>query len=71
MYDRNHNVTTNKADCHKSVIIASRKRRIAKGSGMEVQDINQLIQQMLQMKKMMKSMHKMGGKGLPKIPGMG
>ncbi|MEX0967724.1 MAG: signal recognition particle protein [Bacteroidia bacterium] len=50
---------------------ASRKRRIAKGSGMEVQDINQLIQQMLQMKKMMKSMNKMGGKGMPKIPGMG
>jgi signal recognition particle subunit SRP54 len=33
---------------------ASRKRRIAKGSGTHVQDINQLMKQYLQMKKMMK-----------------
>lgn len=35
---------------------ASRKRRIAKGSGTSVQEINQLVKQYLQMKKMMKSL---------------
>jgi len=36
------------------VLHASRKRRIAKGSGTTVQEINQLLKQYLQMKKMMK-----------------
>ena len=36
------------------VLNASRKRRIARGSGTSVQDINQLLKQYLQMKKMMK-----------------
>ena len=36
------------------IINASRKRRIAKGSGTSVQDINRLIKQMNEMKKMMK-----------------
>ena len=35
---------------------ASRKRRIARGSGTSVQDVNQLLKQYLQMKKMMKGM---------------
>jgi signal recognition particle subunit SRP54 len=34
---------------------ASRKLRIAKGSGTEVQDINRLLKQFMQMQKMMKS----------------
>ncbi|MCB1008739.1 MAG: signal recognition particle protein [Acidobacteria bacterium] len=37
------------------VLNASRKRRIARGSGTSVQEINQLIKQYLQMKKMFKS----------------
>ncbi len=41
---------------------ASRKRRIAKGSGTEVATINQLIKQYLQMRDMMKQMKKMGQK---------
>ena len=36
------------------ILNASRKRRIAKGSGTSVQDINRLIKQMNEMKKMMK-----------------
>ena len=40
---------------------ASRKRRIAKGSGTTVQDINQLLKQHRQMQDMMKQMKKMGG----------
>jgi len=43
------------------VIRASRKQRIAKGSGMQVQDVNRLLKQFSQMQKMMKQMHKKGG----------
>lgn len=42
-----------------SIIDASRKRRIAKGSGMKVEDVNKLLKQFEQMQKMMK---KFGGK---------
>jgi signal recognition particle subunit SRP54 len=41
---------------------ASRKRRIAKGSGTEVSEINRLIKQYLSMRDMMKQMKKMGEK---------
>ena len=41
----------------------SRRRRIAKGSGVEVRDVNQLIKQFREMKKMMKTMSKLMGKG--------
>lgn len=46
-----------------SVIDGSRRRRIAKGSGMQVRDVNQLLKQFRQMKKMMKTMTKLMGKG--------
>jgi signal recognition particle subunit SRP54 len=36
---------------------ASRKQRIAKGSGRTVQEVNQLLNQFEQMKKMMKQMN--------------
>ncbi|SDI67897.1 signal recognition particle protein [Natribacillus halophilus] len=41
---------------------ASRKRRIAKGSGTSVQDVNKLLKQFEDMKKMMKQMSSGGGK---------
>ncbi len=58
------------------LIKGSRKRRIAAGSGMRVQDVNKLIKQQMQMRKMMK---KMAGGGMMKMmramkgkmPGMG
>jgi len=58
------------------VIDGKRKKRIAKGSGTSVQQINQLLKQYLQMKKMMRSFSKGFGarkfgkmmKGMP--PGM-
>ena len=59
-------------------INGSRKRRIAKGAGQEIQDVNRLLKQHLQMQKMMKKMSKGGiekmmrgmpGGGLP--PGLG
>ena len=43
------------------VIKNTRKRRIASGSGTQVQDVNRLLKQHLQMKKMMKKFSKKGG----------
>ena len=51
------------------ILNASRRQRIAKGSGNKVQDINRFIDQFSQMQKMMKSMMNGNGK-YPKIPGM-
>ncbi|MGB2225501.1 MAG: signal recognition particle protein [Polaribacter sp.] len=45
-----------------STINASRKKRIAKGSGTSVQEVNQLMKQFSQMSKMMKMMQGGGGK---------
>ena len=43
------------------IIKGSRKRRIAAGSGVQVQDINRMLKQFTQMQKMMKKMSKGGG----------
>ena len=42
------------------IIKGSRKRRIAAGSGMQIQDVNRLLKQFDQMQRMMK---KISGKG--------
>jgi signal recognition particle subunit SRP54 len=42
------------------IIKGSRKRRIAAGCGLQVQDVNRLMKQHLQMRKMMKKMSKGG-----------
>jgi signal recognition particle subunit SRP54 len=47
-----------------TVIKASRKRRIAAGSGTSVQEINRLLKQFDDMTTMMKRMNKLGQKGL-------
>lgn len=47
-----------------AIIKGSRRLRIARGSGTQVQDINKLLKQFLQAQKMMKSFSKMGLKGL-------
>jgi signal recognition particle subunit SRP54 len=39
-----------------SIIDGSRRRRIAKGAGVQVQDVNRLLKQFLEMQKVMKSM---------------
>ncbi len=49
-----------------SLMNASRKRRIAKGSGTTVQEINKLIKQHAQMEKAMKRLKKMGMGGMMK-----
>lgn len=48
---------------HPEIIDASRRRRIARGCGLEVSDVNQLLRQFQEMKKVMKSMSKLMGKG--------
>ncbi len=45
------------------ILNAKRKRRIAKGSGQSVQEINRLLKQFAQMKRMMKSVQAMGKGG--------
>ncbi|MDG3580941.1 MULTISPECIES: signal recognition particle protein [Galbibacter] len=45
-----------------SVLNGSRKKRIAKGSGTSVQEVNQLLKQFTQMSKMMKMMQGGGGR---------
>ena len=52
-----------------SKLNASRKKRIAKGSGREVQVINQLLKQFDQMGKMMKMMQGGGGKKMMQMMG--
>jgi signal recognition particle subunit SRP54 len=54
------------------VLNASRRRRIARGSGTTLQDVNRLIKQFGEMQKLMKQLTGGGGKrrGLPGLPGL-
>jgi signal recognition particle subunit SRP54 len=45
------------------ILNGSRKKRIARGSGTTVEQVNQLLKQFIQMKKMMKNIRKFGFKG--------
>jgi signal recognition particle subunit SRP54 len=47
-----------------AILAASRKRRIAAGAGVPVQEVNRLLKQFMQMEKVMK---KMRGGGLAKL----
>ena len=48
---------------------ASRRRRIAVGSGTEVQDVNRLVKQYREMQRLMKTIQKTGGRGLSRLFG--
>jgi signal recognition particle subunit SRP54 len=63
------NSMTRKERRNPDVLNASRRRRIAAGSGNQVQDVNRLIKQFREMQKMMKMMQKTGGKGLGNLFG--
>ena len=52
-----------------TTIDTNRKKRIAKGSGTSVQQINQLLKQFQQMSKMMKMMQGGGGKKMMQMMG--
>lgn len=62
-----------------SIIDMNRKKRIARGSGRKIEDVNGLMKQFEQMSKMMKMMQgpqgkqlmQMMSKGMPNMPGMG
>ncbi len=52
-----------------AIINANRKKRIGKGSGTSVQQVNQLLKQFHQMSKMMKMMQGGGGKKMMQMMG--
>jgi signal recognition particle subunit SRP54 len=56
-----------------NVLNASRRNRIAKGSGVKISQVNQLIKQHMQMKKMMKQRKAQGmdPSQMPQMPGGG
>jgi signal recognition particle subunit SRP54 len=48
---------------HPEILGGSRKRRVARGSGTTVQEVNQLLSQFRQMQRMMKQMSNQKGRG--------
>ncbi|HYJ74357.1 MAG TPA: signal recognition particle protein [Kineosporiaceae bacterium] len=55
-----------------SILNGSRKLRIAKGSGVQVSDVNQLIERFAEAQKMMRQLRRGGGMpGMPGMPGFG
>ncbi len=51
------------------ILNASRRRRIARGSGTEVQDVNRILKQFREAQRMMKTLQKTGGRGMPRLFG--
>ena len=51
------------------VLNASRRRRIARGSGTDVQDVNRLMKQFREAQKLFKTLKKSGMRGLPRMFG--
>ncbi|APX23063.1 MAG: signal recognition particle protein [Rhodobacteraceae bacterium] len=60
------NSMTKRERANPQILQASRKKRIAKGAGMEVSDLNKLLKMQRQMSDMMKKMGKMGKGGMLK-----
>jgi len=54
------------------ILNGSRRRRIARGSGTSIQDVNRLVKQFGTMQKMMRQMSRPGrrgrGQGMPQMP---
>jgi signal recognition particle subunit SRP54 len=51
------------------ILNASRRRRIAAGSGVQVQDVNRLVKQFREAQKLFKTLQKAGGRGIPNLFG--
>lgn len=49
------------------ILNASRRRRIASGSGTDVRDVNRLMKQFRETQKMFKTLQKTGGRGMPNL----
>ncbi len=75
MFDRTQAIIlsmTTKERAQPDIINPSRKRRIAAGCGMKVEDVNRLLNQFRQMQKMMKQMNgKMSAKQMRRMSRMG
>ena len=63
------NSMTRKEKRNPKIINGSRKKRIANGSGVDIQDVNRLLKQFKNMQIMMKKMSKHGMSGLEKMMG--
>ncbi len=51
------------------ILNASRRRRIARGSGTEVQEVNRLLKQFRDTQRLFKTLKKTGGRGMPRLFG--
>ncbi len=51
------------------ILNASRRRRIARGSGTEVQDVNRVLKQFRDAQRLFKTLQKTGGRGMPRLFG--
>src|ERR671938_2135976 len=53
------------------ILNGSRRSRIARGSGVQVSDVNQLLERFGEAQKMMRQLRRGGVPGMPGMPGMG
>jgi signal recognition particle subunit SRP54 len=63
------NSMTSQERRHPDILNASRRRRIARGSGSDVQDVNRLLKQFREAQKLFKTLKKSGMRGLPRLFG--
>jgi signal recognition particle subunit SRP54 len=54
---------------HPDILNASRRRRIARGSGTDVTVVNRTLKQFREMQTMLKTLRKTGGRGMPRLFG--
>ncbi len=54
---------------HPDILNASRRRRIAAGSGTSVEQVNRMLKQFREAQKLIKTMQKTGGRGMPRLFG--
>jgi signal recognition particle subunit SRP54 len=62
---------TPKERAHPEILNGKRRQRIAKGSGVNVAEVNNLLKRFEEMREMMRKMGKFGGKMPANFPGMG
>lgn len=63
------NSMTVKERRHPEILNASRRRRIARGSGTDVQVVNRMLKQFREAQRLFKTLQKTGGRGLPRLFG--
>jgi signal recognition particle subunit SRP54 len=63
------NSMTREERLNPKILNGSRRRRIARGSGTQVQDVNRLIKQYQEAHRLFKSIRKSGARGLPRLFG--